>query len=110
MFCTDCHKEIKTKAHYKTKQHREMMKLNNLLQIVGELDILPIEEDEKTVNPKTGKTHNYHQYIEAAIAVGREDRQYRSTAIFPVVGTVSLYEEINDELIRQADRIMRRSE
>ena len=111
MFCIECYEDIKTKAHYKSKKHSENVKKNILLQICGEhINLLPREEDQKTISERTLKSHNYYQYIKAAQLIGRHVRDYRAVTVFPSVPTVQVYSEIDDELLRQADRIMRMNE
>ena len=107
MFCHDCYQEIKNKSHYKTKKHSECVNKNILIRVIGEnVSLIPPDEDAKTVDPRTFKSNNYHQYINASIKMGRECRDYRSISIFPSGNIVKMYDDIHDELLRQADRLM----
>jgi len=101
-------KRTSLRHHLKSKLHLENVKKNILLQICGEhINLIPREEDQKTISERTFKSHNYYQYIKAAQLIGRQVRDYRAVTVFPSVSTVQIYDEIRDELLKQADRIMR---
>ena len=109
MFCEICYMDYTTKAqlraHYKTKTHRDVQKSNIMFKIIGEhVQLIPTEDDEKTIND-IYKSHNYYEYIKVAQLVSRDMITLRSRSIFPI--DISIYEEIDEEFLRQADRIQR---
>lgn len=109
MFCNTCYLQVdgNIKRHFKTKKHLEASKMNALLQVVGEhVNLITSNEDRETIDPSSKKSHNYHEFIKASQTVSREGIRRRTMAFSVPTEYVELCHQVQDELLRQADRIM----